>query len=101
MPRPKGSANKNRSELIELALAGLDIQIQQAQSQLDALMAKRRELSRPSGSRETPPSAPVSSKKKAGTTSSKKRKKRQVSEETRQKLKEAAQARWARQREEA
>ena len=101
MPRPKGSGNKNRSELVQLALTGLDVQIQQIQSQLDALTAKRRELSR-SGSVKETVSAPVASKKqKAGVTPSKKRKKRKVSEETRQKLSEAAQARWARQRGEA
>ena len=102
MPRPKGSGNKNRSELVQLALTGLDVQIQQIQSQLDALTAKRRELSKSGGVKETVSSSPATSKKqKAGVTPSKKRKKRKVSEETRQKLSEAAQARWARQRGEA
>jgi hypothetical protein len=102
MPRPKGSGNKNRSELVQLALTGLDVQIQQIQAQLDALTAKRREISRSGAVKETVSSASVASKKQtAGVTSPKKRKKRKVSEETRQKLSEAAQARWARQRGEA
>jgi len=102
MPRPKGSGNKNRSELVQLALTGLDVQIQQIQAQLDALTAKRREISRSGAVKEIVSSATGASKKQtASVTSSKKKKKRKVSEETRQKLSEAAQARWARQRGEA
>lgn len=99
MPRPKGSGNK--SELVQLALAGIDAQIQQLQSQIEALEEKRKQLSK------TGSVAPLSS----GATAEKGRKaaavveddeepkkKRVVSAATRKKLKEAAKARWARER---
>ncbi len=98
MPRPKGSANKNRSELVQLALAGLDVQIQQLQSQIEALMDKRKQISKSSiGGDEVSSTASVASKgRKAAADPAKK--KRPVSASTRKKLKEAAKARWARAR---
>lgn len=97
MPRPKGSANKNRSELVQLALAGIDSQIQQLQSQIDALADKRKQISKSSTGSGAAPAASVASKgRKAATVPAKK--KRAVSASTRKKLKEAAKARWARQR---
>ena len=98
MPRPKGSGNKNRSELVQLALAGIDAQIHQLQSQIDLLTDKRKQISK-SGSGGEGASASVASRgRKAAATSTKT--KRVVSAATRKKLKEAAKARWAKQREE-
>ncbi|MEO6725476.1 MAG: hypothetical protein ABIU20_10190 [Blastocatellia bacterium] len=97
MPRPKGSANKNRSELVQLALAGIDAQIQQLQSQIDSLTDKRKQISKSNTGGGATPAASVTSKgRKAAATPAKK--KRAVSASTRKKLKEAAKARWARQR---
>ena len=99
MPRPKGSANKNRSELVQLALAGIDAQLQQLQSQIDVLTDKRKQISKSSAGGEAAPAASVASKgRKAASAPVKK--KRAVSAATRKKLKDAAKARWARKREE-
>jgi hypothetical protein len=108
MPRPKGSGNKNRSELVQLALAGIDAQIQQFQNQIDLLTDKRRQISRSDTGSTGATGAVVSSGRKAAKKSAKAagkeagkaagKKKRVVSAATRKKLKEAAKARWARQR---
>ena len=101
MPRPKGSGNKNRSELVQLALAGIDAQIQQLQNQIDLLTDKRKQISKSdTGGGSSSTAAVVSSGRKAAKKSAKKAagKKRVVSAATRRKLKEAAKARWARQR---
>jgi len=96
MPRPKGSGNKNKSELVQYALAGLDVQIQQLQSQIDVLTEKRKQIAK-TGSGSEGASAPAATKgRKAAATPAKK--KRVVSAATRRKLKEAAKARWAKQR---
>lgn len=95
MPRPKGSGN--RSELVELAIAGIDAQIQQLQAQILALTDKRKQLAKPG----TGTSAAVVSKtRKAAATvnTASTKKKRVVSAATRKKLKDAAKARWARER---
>lgn len=86
MPRPKGSGN--RSELVQLAIAGIDAQIQQLQSQIEALTDKRKQLVK-GGSVSVPSST---TKASAGSTA----KKRVVSAATKKRLKEAAKARWAR-----
>jgi len=108
MPRPKGSGNKNRSELVQLALAGIDAQIQQLQTQIDLLTDKRRQISKSdSGGSTGATAAVVSSGRKAAKKSAKAagkaagKKKRVVSAATRKKLKDAAKARWARERGEA
>jgi hypothetical protein len=104
MPRPKGSGNKNRSELVQLALAGIDAQIQQLQNQIDLLTDKRRQISKSdTGGGTGATAAVVSGGRKAAKKSAKAAgkaagKKRVVSAATRKKLKEAAKARWARQR---
>ena len=98
MPRPKGSGN--RSELVQLALAGIDAQIQQLQSQIDALADKRKQISKTGGGSPAA-SAPAASKgrKAAATvTGEASKKKRVVTAATRKKLKEAAKARWAKAR---
>src|SRR5262245_3200926 len=91
MPRPKTSSS--RSELIKLAIAGIDAQIQE-------LTEKRAELIR-----EAPNGGPIAfatpgpGRKRAtvtASTASSAKKKRLVSAATRKKLKEAAKARWAR-----
>lgn len=89
MPRPKGSGN--RSELVELAIAGIDAQIQQLEARIKELADKRKELSKGTAVA----SAKVSKAPAAGATA---RKKRVVSAATRKKLKEAAKARWAKAR---
>lgn len=86
MPRPKGSGN--RSELVQLALAGIDAQIQQLQAQIGALTEKRKQLAK-SGSGTV---AASGTKAAAGTAT----KKRVVSAATKKRLKDAAKARWAR-----
>ena len=103
MPRPKGSGNKNRSELVQLALAGIDAQIQQLQTQIDMLTDKRRQISKSDTGGSTGAATVVSSGRKAAKKSAKAAgtKKRVVSAATRKKLKEAAKARWARERGEA
>ena len=90
MPRPKTSSS--RSELIKLAIAGIDAQIQE-------LTEKRAELIReaPTGGAVSVSAGP--GRKRATVTSSASvsaKKKRVVSAATRRKLKEAAKARWAR-----
>lgn len=97
MPRPKGSGN--RSELVQLALAGIDAQIQQLQSQIDALVDKRKQLSKTGGG-QVASAAVVSKGRKAATVvaGESSKKKRVVSPATRKKLKEAAKARWAKAR---
>lgn len=89
MPRPKGSGN--RSELIQLAIAGLDAQIQQLEAQIKELADKRKELSKGNAAASVKGS-------KASSTGAPARKKRVVSAATRRKLKEAAKARWAKAR---
>jgi len=103
MPRPKGSGNKNRSELVQLALAGIDAQIQQLQSQIDLLTDKRKQISKSETGGSGSTASVVSSGRKAAKKSAKAsaKKKRVVSAATRKKLKEAAKARWARQRSES
>ena len=99
MSRPKGSANKNRSELVQLALAGIDAQLQQLQSQIDMLTDKRKQISKSNTGDQAAPAASVANKgRKAASAPGKK--KRAVSAATRKKLKDAAKARWARKREE-
>ena len=97
MPRPKGSGN--RSELVQLALAGIDAQILQLQSQIDALTDKRKQLAKPGVSASASASVVSKGRKAAASVAGKApKKKRVVSAATRRKLKEAAKARWARQR---
>lgn len=87
MARPKGSGN--RSELVQLALVGIDTQIQKLQSQIAELAEKRKQLVKggaaPAGVKAVSAAAPVA-------------RKRVVSAATKRKLKEAAKARWARAR---
>ena len=83
MPRPKGSGN--RSELVQLAIVGIDTQIQQLQAQIAELTEKRKQLSKGGGA--------VAAVK--GTSATEGAKKRVVSAATKRKLKEAAKARWA------
>jgi hypothetical protein len=98
MPRPKGSGN--RSELVQLALAGIEAQIQQLQSQIDALADKRKQIAKTGGSSQTASASVVSKGRKAAATATgtSSKKKRVVSAATRKKLKEAAKARWAKAR---
>lgn len=83
MPRPKGSGN--RSELVQLALVGIDTQIQQLQAQIAELTEKRKQLAKGGGA--------VATVK--GASAAEGAKKRVVSAATKKKLKEAAKARWA------
>lgn len=92
MPRPK--VGSSRSDLIRLAIAGIDAQIEN-------LTEKKRELAREiPGVAYAAPSAPTRpARKRAAMTSataSPAKKKRKVSPATRKKLKDAAKARWAR-----
>jgi hypothetical protein len=96
MPRPKGSGG-SKSELFRLALAGIDAEIK-------ALEEKRAEIARlASGAASAPAASGVKRKRAAvkarvAAPAKTKKKKRKVSEETRRKLKAAAEARWARER---
>lgn len=98
MPRPKGSGN--RSELVQLALAGIDAQIQQLQSQIDALADKRKQLAKTGGGSVAAAASVVTKGRKAAVAAAgaSSTKKRVVSAATRKKLKEAAKARWAKAR---
>jgi hypothetical protein len=98
MPRPKGSGN--RSELVQLALAGIDAQIQQLQSQIDALADKRKQIAKTGGGSQAASASVVSKGSKGAATGAgvSSKKKRVVSAATRKKLKEAAKARWAKAR---
>jgi hypothetical protein len=92
MPRPKGGSS--RSELVRLAIAGIDAQIQE-------LMDKRRQFAKmaPGATGAAPASASSGTIRAAAVTGSNAapaKKKRVVSAATRRKLKEAAKARWAR-----
>ncbi len=94
MPRPKRGDSK--SELIQLALAGIDAQIQE-------LMAKRVEIAKLAAPALAPKPARKAAVRKRAATPAKAvapaKKKRKVSAATRKKLKEAAEKRWARARE--
>ena len=92
MPRPKGGSS--RSELVRLAIAGIDAQIQE-------LMDKRKQFAKlaPGATGSAPTvgaAATVSRVAVTGTKAAPAKKKRVVSAATRKKLKEAAKARWAR-----
>src|SRR5262245_27148368 len=93
MPRPK--VGSSRSDLIRLAIAGIDAQIEN-------LTEKKRELARaiPGVAYSAAPAAPTRPARKlaamTSATASPAKKKRKVSPATRKKLKEAAKARWAR-----
>jgi hypothetical protein len=92
MPRPKGGSS--RSELVRLAIAGIDAQIQD-------LMDKRKQFAKlaPGAAGSAPSTASSSTARAAAVTGTKAapaKKKRAVSAATRRKLKEAAKARWAR-----
>jgi hypothetical protein len=91
MPRPK--VGSSRSDLIRLAIAGIDAQIEN-------LTEKKRELAReiPGVGYSAPAPARPARKRATMTsiTSTPSKKKRKVSQATRKKLKEAAKARWAR-----
>jgi hypothetical protein len=90
MPRPKGSGS--RAELVRLAIAGIDAQIQE-------LMQKRTQLTKMApGAAGASSTGGSSGRKRAAVTASAAApaKKRKVSAATRKKLKEAAKARWAR-----
>lgn len=92
MPRPKGGSS--RSELVRLAIAGIDAQIQE-------LMDKRKEFAKMApgaagSATSVAAAASVSRVAVTGTKSASAKKKRIVSAATRKKLKEAAKARWAR-----
>jgi len=91
MPRPK--VGSSRTDLIRLAIAGIDAQI-------SSLTEKKRELAReiPGGGFAVSEPARPARKRAAMTsaTASPAKKKRKVSQATRKKLKEAAKARWAR-----
>ena len=89
MPRPKGSGN--RSELVQFALAGIDVQIQQLQAQIDSLADKRKQLAK--GSNVASATVAAKGAKAAAGVASKK--KRVVSALTKKRLREAAKARWA------
>jgi len=92
MPRPKGSGS--RSELVRLAIAGIDAEIQR-------LMVQRADIAKMSTSAISAVAAAPGrrGRKRASVTASTAapaKKKRAVSAATRRKLKEAAKARWAR-----
>jgi hypothetical protein len=92
MPRPKG--NTNQSELIKLAIAGIDAQIRE-------LTEKRIELSGMASGATVAVAMPrVRKGKLAAVAVAEPAKKRKVSAATRKKLKEAAKARWAKARSE-
>lgn len=86
MPRPKGSGN--RSELVQLAIAGIDAQIQQLEAQISSLNEKRKQLVKGGG-------AATGASTGAKTAAATGAKKRVVSAATRKRLKDAAKARWA------
>lgn len=81
MPKPKGSGS--HSELVQLALVGIDTQIQQLHAQIAELTEKRKQLAG---------GGTVAAK---GASAAEGVKKRVVSAATKRKLKEAAKARWA------
>jgi len=99
----KATSDTSRQELVELALAGIDAQIRE-------LNEKKNELMQLLGQ---PAAAPKRAAKAAGTAKSLKKekekapemetaaakKKRVFSAATRKKLREAAKARWAREKE--
>jgi hypothetical protein len=111
------------SELITLAIAGLDAQIQELQQKKESLLAQvASSVSAPqkrargrAAKKATKATKAVTGKatakvggkvgrkpgKKSAKTESTPRKKRQVSPETRQRLKESARARWAREKAES
>ncbi len=91
MPRPKGSGN--RSEFVQFAIAGIDAQIQQLQSQIEELTGKRRQLAKDGNVAST---AVAAKGAKAAATGAAPKKKRVVSAATKKRLKEAAKARWER-----
>ncbi len=84
MARSKGSGG--RSELVQLAIVGIDTQIQQLQSQIAELTEKRKQLAK---------GGPVTAAVKGASAAAVGGKKRTVSAATKKKLKEAAKARWA------
>jgi hypothetical protein len=91
MPRPRGDSST--SELVRLAIAGIDAQIQN-------LMDKRKQLAKlASGAVSVAPEVHANGVNRMAVTRSEvvpaKKKKRFVSAETRKKLKKAAKARWA------
>ncbi|MFN0108699.1 MAG: hypothetical protein ACKVZH_07570 [Blastocatellia bacterium] len=88
MPRPKGSGN--RSELVQLAIVGIEAQIQKLQSEIEALNDKRKELVKGGSASAAAPTA-----KNVAVAP---KKKRVVSAATKKRLKEAAKARWAKAR---
>ncbi len=91
MPRPKGSGGGARSELVRLALAGIDAEIK-------ALEVKRSEIAKLAFGAVIAAASGGGKRKRAAVTASvaaPAKKKRTVSAATRRKLKEAAKARWA------
>ncbi len=89
MPRPKGSGNP--SELVQLAIVGIDTQIQRLEAQIAELNEKRRQLAKDG-------SVAATAKVAGIAAADGRRKKRVVSAATKKKLKEAAKARWAKAR---
>jgi Arc/MetJ-type ribon-helix-helix transcriptional regulator len=89
MPRPKGSGN--RSEFVQFALAGIDAQIQQLQSQIEELTDMRKQLAKDGNVA----SATVAAKGAKAAAGAATKKKRVVSSLTKKRLREAAKARWA------
>lgn len=88
MPRPKGSGN--RSELVQLAIVGIDTQIEKLQAQIAELNEKRKQLAKGG--------VATAAVKSASVAAADGVKKRVVSAATKKKLKEAAKARWAKAR---
>lgn len=88
MARSKGSGD--RSELIRLAIVGIDTQIQKLQAEIAELTEKRKQYAKGG-----PVAAAVKGASVAAAVGGRKR---VVSAATKKKLKEAAKARWARAR---
>jgi len=108
------------TELITLAIAGIDAQIQELQQKRESLLAqvsspesvpqkraRGRAAKKATKATKSKATAKVGGKvgrkpgKKSAKTEGTPRKKRQVSPETRQRLKESARARWAREKAES
>lgn len=92
MPRPKGGGN--RSEFVQFAIAGINAQIQQLQSQIEELTDKRKQIAKDGN---VASAAVVAKGAKAADVEAPK-KKRVVSTITKKRLRDAAKARCARTR---
>ncbi|MEK7833547.1 MAG: hypothetical protein AAB401_20830 [Acidobacteriota bacterium] len=88
---PRSQSSGNRSEFVQFAIAGIDAQIQQLQSQIEELTDKRKQLAKDGNVA----SAKVAAKGAKAAAGAAPKKKRVVSAITKKRLRDAAKARWA------